>query len=75
MKQKIAVETPRLFDMYRKEVVPSLLKEFGLKNPMQAPKLEKIVINMGVKEGQEDIKKFLISLPWNFRELPGKNRL
>ncbi len=56
MKQKIAVETPRLLDVYRKEVVPALLKEFGLKNPMQAPRLEKIVINMGVKEGQEDIK-------------------
>jgi len=33
-----------------------LLKEFGYKNPMQAPKIVKIVINMGVKEGQEDIK-------------------
>ncbi|MBU9889760.1 MAG: 50S ribosomal protein L5 [Candidatus Omnitrophica bacterium] len=47
---------PRLQDKYRLEVVPELIREFGYKNPMEAPKVEKIVINMGVKEGQEDIK-------------------
>lgn len=47
---------PRLLERYRSEVVPELMKEFAYKNPMQAPKVQKIVINMGVKEGQEDIK-------------------
>jgi len=55
MNQKVAV-MPRLLERYRNEVVPELMKEFGYKNPMQAPQLEKVVINMGVKEGQEDIK-------------------
>jgi len=56
MSQRAVVEVPRLLEKYRNEAVPLLLKEFGYKNPMQAPKIVKIVINMGVKEGQEDIK-------------------
>ena len=56
MTQKEALPIPRLLERYRSEVLPELMKEFGYKNPMQAPKLVKIVINMGVKEGQEDIK-------------------
>ncbi|HLI49606.1 MAG TPA: 50S ribosomal protein L5 [Chthonomonas sp.] len=38
----------RLKERYRKEVVPALMKAFGYRNVMQVPKLEKIVINMGV---------------------------
>ncbi|HOW58542.1 MAG TPA: 50S ribosomal protein L5 [Candidatus Omnitrophota bacterium] len=49
-------KVPRMLEKYRSEVVPELMKEFGYKNPMQTPHLEKIVVNMGVKEGQEDIK-------------------
>lgn len=55
MSQKKTV-LPRLMEKYRQEAVPQLIQEFHYKNPMQAPKMEKIVINMGVKEGQEDIK-------------------
>ena len=40
----------RLKEKYLKEVVPQLMQELGLKNPMQAPRLEKIVLNMGVGE-------------------------
>jgi large subunit ribosomal protein L5 len=40
----------RLKMRYRKEGVPALMKEFGFKNPNQVPKLEKIVINMGLGE-------------------------
>src|SRR5271169_7085435 len=40
--------TARLRDRYVKEVRPALMKEFNLENPMAAPKLEKIVVNMGV---------------------------
>lgn len=40
--------TPRLKNYYDKEIVPVLMKEFGLKNRMQVPRLEKVVLNMGV---------------------------
>jgi large subunit ribosomal protein L5 len=47
----------RLREKYQKEVVPALIKEFGYKNPMQCPRLEKIVVNMGVGEAVQDGKK------------------
>jgi len=40
----------RLQNYYEKEVVTSLKKEFGVNNPMQLPKLEKIILNMGLGE-------------------------
>jgi large subunit ribosomal protein L5 len=45
-----------LLERYRKEVVPTLMKEFGLKNPMQVPRLEKVVINVGVGEALDNAK-------------------
>ena len=39
----------RLKEKYQKEVVPALTKEFGYKNPMQVPRVEKVVVNMGSK--------------------------
>jgi len=50
-------ERPRLQQYYNDTVRPALQKEFGYKNPMQVPKLEKIVINMGVGEAAGDQKK------------------
>jgi large subunit ribosomal protein L5 len=41
---------PRLRSKYQKEVVPSLVKRFGYKNPMQLPRLQKIVVNVGLGE-------------------------
>ncbi len=46
----------RLRDRYEKEVRPVLMKEFELGNPMAAPKLHKIVINMGVGEATQNAK-------------------
>jgi large subunit ribosomal protein L5 len=46
----------RLKDYYKKEVVPALIKEFNYKSRMQVPKLEKIVVNMGVGEAIQNIK-------------------
>lgn len=43
-------EPPRLRERYHKEVVPALMKELGLKNPMQVPRIEKVVVNMGLGE-------------------------
>ncbi len=39
---------PTMQSVYRTEVVPSLIKSYGLENPMQVPRLEKIVLNMGL---------------------------
>ena len=47
----------RLHEQYRSEVRETLTKKFGYANPMQVPKLEKIVINMGVGEASQDRKK------------------
>lgn len=47
---------PRLKEKYRKEVVPALKEKFGYRNDMEVPRLEKIVVNMGVGEGAHDPK-------------------
>jgi large subunit ribosomal protein L5 len=47
---------PRLRDVYRDRVVPSLMKEFGLQNPMQVPRLERIVLNVGMGEAIQNVK-------------------
>ena len=46
--------SPRLKDYYRQEVLPGLVKEFGYQSPMQAPRLEKIVINIGMGEALQN---------------------
>ena len=46
----------RLQEKYVKEVVPAMIEKFGYKNIMEVPKLEKIVINMGVGEAKENQK-------------------
>jgi large subunit ribosomal protein L5 len=47
---------PRLKKHYREEVAPKLKQEFSIGNPMAVPKLEKIVVNMGVGEAIQNIK-------------------
>jgi large subunit ribosomal protein L5 len=47
----------RLQDRYETALRPALMKEFGYTNPMQVPRLEKIVVNMGVGEAVQDAKK------------------
>jgi large subunit ribosomal protein L5 len=46
----------RLKDRYLNEVVPGLRKEFGYKNPMAVPKVEKVVVNMGLGEATQNAK-------------------
>jgi len=48
---------PRLKKKYKEEVVPALMKKFGYKNIMEVPKIEKIVVNMGVGEAVQNIKE------------------
>jgi large subunit ribosomal protein L5 len=47
---------PRLKDLYRGQVVPALQKELGYKNVMQVPRLEKIVVNVGMGEALQNAK-------------------
>ena len=47
---------PRLKDSYRNEVIPALMKEFGYRNVMEVPRLEKIVVNVGVGEALQNAK-------------------
>ncbi len=47
---------PRLRERFRSAVIPALMKERGYTNPFQVPRLQKIVINMGVGEGKENPK-------------------
>ena len=46
----------RLREKYAKEVVPALMKEFGVTNVMAVPRLEKVVVNMGVGEATQNAK-------------------
>ncbi|MBQ9090013.1 MAG: 50S ribosomal protein L5 [Alphaproteobacteria bacterium] len=50
------IMTARLKKKYDEEIVPALLAQFGYKNKMELPKLDKIVLNMGVGEATEDRK-------------------
>jgi large subunit ribosomal protein L5 len=47
----------RLQELYAKNVRPQLMEQFKYKNPLQVPRLEKIVVNMGVGEAAHDSKK------------------
>lgn len=46
----------RLKDLYNNEIVDAMVKKFGYANVMEVPKLDKIVINMGVGEAKENAK-------------------
>lgn len=48
--------TSRIKELYNQEVLPAMMEKFGYKNPMQAPKLEKIVLNIGLGEAKENAK-------------------
>jgi len=50
------IPKPRLQEFYKNTVVPNLMKRFNYSNPMQVPKLEKIVLNMGVGDAVGDPK-------------------
>ncbi len=50
IEEGLEAKPARLKLRYRKEIVPALMKDLGLKNPMEVPKIEKIVVNMGLGE-------------------------
>ena len=50
----VAVAQPRLRAEYSKTIAPELIKELGLSNPHQAPRLEKIIVNIGLGKAKDD---------------------
>jgi large subunit ribosomal protein L5 len=54
--QSQAAPPPRLRERYEQEVLPALTRKFGYSTPMQAPRIEKIVLNMGVGEAKQNAK-------------------
>ena len=52
----------RLKEKYAKEVVPSLVKEYGYKNVNEVPKIEKIVLNMGLGDVKDNSKSFNLAV-------------
>ena len=55
-KVQAAPHTPRMQERYRAEIVPALMKQFGYKNSFEVPRLIKVVLNMGVGQGAQDVK-------------------
>jgi large subunit ribosomal protein L5 len=54
--QSQAAPPPRLRERYEQEVKPALIRKFGYSTPMQAPRIEKIVLNMGLGEARQNAK-------------------
>ena len=48
--------TPRLKEKYKKDIIPAMMKEFSYKNIMEAPKIQKVVLNVGLGEAITNIK-------------------
>ncbi len=61
-----ATYTPRLKAQFRETIRAALKEEFGYKNDMQIPRLDKIVLNMGIGEAVKDTKK-VKQAPRSFR--------
>ncbi|MEM7494840.1 MAG: 50S ribosomal protein L5 [Myxococcota bacterium] len=67
VQKKQQSEWPRLCKAYREKVVPSLMSELTLRNPMQVPRLEKIVVSMGLGAAVQNAKLVemgVASLTW-----------
>jgi large subunit ribosomal protein L5 len=62
---------PRLKDLYQQSVVPAMMDRFGYKNVMEVPRLEKVVLNMGVGDAKEN-QKFLDSAMEDLATITGQ---
>lgn len=65
---------PRMLEKYKNEISPALLKEFGYKNVMQLPKIQKVVVNIGVGDAKLDIK-FMDAAIAELRAITGQQPL
>lgn len=66
--------TPRVLEKYRTEICPALMKEFGYKNVMQLPRVQKVVVNIGVGDAKLDIK-FMDAAIAELRAITGQQPL
>ncbi|MBQ6453497.1 MAG: 50S ribosomal protein L5 [Coriobacteriales bacterium] len=62
---------PRLKDKYQNEIVPKLKEQLGIENIHQVPRLEKIVVNMGVGEAAQDVKQLDAAIA-DLRQITGQ---
>jgi large subunit ribosomal protein L5 len=62
---------PRLKEIYNKEIAPALIKQFGYKSVMEVPRVQKIVLNMGVGEAIGD-KKLLENAAGDMQKISGQ---
>ncbi|MCX7879341.1 MAG: 50S ribosomal protein L5 [Ignavibacteria bacterium] len=56
------VPVPRLYEYYKQTIIPNLMKKFNYRSPMQVPRLEKIVLNMGIGGATQDQRLLLNAL-------------
>jgi large subunit ribosomal protein L5 len=56
MSQNGSTSAPRLLEQYRQDIVPAMMKEFGYKNVMQVPRIQKISVNIGLGEALQNAK-------------------
>ena len=61
---------PRLKELYNESVVPAMMEKFGYENSMEVPKLNKVVINMGVGDAKEN-PRFLEAAMEDFPAITG----
>jgi len=61
----------RLRDLYKSQIIPELTVEFGYKNPMAVPRMEKVIVSMGVGRATQD-KKFLESAKKDLMMITGQ---
>ncbi len=66
--------TPRVLEKYKTEICPQLMKEFGYKNVMQLPRVQKVVVNIGVGDAKLDIK-FMDAAIAELRAISGQQPL
>ena len=66
--------TPRVWEKYKTEICPALMKEFGYKNVMELPRLQKVVVNIGVGDAKLDIK-FMDAAISELRAITGQQPL
>ena len=65
----------RLKETYQNEIVDAMIKKFGYKNIMEVPKLDKVVINMGVGEAKDNAKVSGVSYCRSWRKSQDRKRL
>jgi len=68
------IPTPRLQEKYKNEILPSLVEKLGRSNPMSLPRLQKIVVNMGVGKAIGD-KKYMEEAVETLRQITGQKPL